>query len=186
MKKLLLVLMLFVFGCGGFQYKIYKMEDSLVSNTRIDKILKSDNEVHAKRYGVRFTIENGKTTKIGLYKIVIGDLGGLQIIHQTQKVRGFAGTLLFPNESSNTWHIIEVRYPKYRGEPYEDRKLSEKTVQKKDLPNPLNIMPNDLFKLVENAITYELGAYMVIYILPKTSFDDIGKLFGFVVKYGGV
>lgn len=185
MKKLLLVLMLFAFGCAGFQYKIYKMEDTIIPNERIDKVLASENGVHAKRYGVRFIIENGQSTKIGLYKIVVGDLDGLQKIHWRNKARGFAGTLLFPNESSDAWQIVEVRYPKYRGEPYEDRKISERTVQKQGLPNPLNIMPNDLFKLVENTITYESGAYMVIYILPEAGLDDIGKLFGFIVKYGG-
>jgi hypothetical protein len=183
MKKLLLVLMLFAFGCTGFQYKAYKLEDKIVPNIKVHKVLKSENEIHAVRYGVRFTIENGQTTKIGLYKIVIGDLDELDKIHGRNKVLGFAGTLLFPNDLSSTWQIIEVRHHQYRGEPYENRKLSERTVQKKDLPNPLNIMPDDLFKLVENAVMYK--SCMIIYILPETSLDDIGRLFGFVVKYGG-
>lgn len=175
--------MLFAFGCAGFQYKAYKLEDSIVPNERIDKVLASENGVHVKRYGIRFIIENGQSIKIGLYKIVKGDLAELQKIHWRNKIRGFAGTLLFPNKSSDTWQVVEFRHPKYRGEPYEDRKLSEKTVQKEDLPNPLNMIPKDLFKLVENAITYKSGVYMVIYIVPETSLDDIGKLFGFVVKY---
>jgi hypothetical protein len=183
MKKLLLVLVLFVFGCAGLPYKSYKLEDNIVPHGRTDKVLVSENGAHAKRYGVRFIFENGQTTKIGLYKIVIGDLDGLLTIHHRNKVKGFAGTLLFPMESSNAWKIVEIRRPKYTGEPHEDRKLSERTVQKKDLPNPLNIIPRELFELIESVVTYDNGAYMIIYILPETSLDDVGKLFGFVVKY---
>jgi len=191
MKKLLLVLVLFVFGCAVLQYKSYKLEDNIVPNERIDKVLASENRVLAKRYGVRFIFENGNTTKIGLYKIVIGEnetldmfgLNGLQRIHQKNRARGFAGTLLVPIESSNAWKIVEVRRPKYTGEPHEDRKLSERVVQKKGLPNPLNIIPIELFERIESVVTYENGAYTVIYIIPETSLDDIGKLFGFIVKY---
>ena len=57
MKKLLLISILFVFGCMGFQYKTYKLEDKIVPNTRVNKVLKSENETHAVRYGVRFTID---------------------------------------------------------------------------------------------------------------------------------
>lgn len=184
MKKLLLVLILFAFGCAGLQYKVYKLEDSINTGDKVDKILESENGVHAKRYGVRYN--SGSDKYIGLYNIVIGDLKGLDKIYRSHKDRGFKGILVFPIKHSNNWKIAKYRYPKYRTELFENRKLSEKIVQKKNLPNPLNIMPNYLFKLVENAVMYEDGKYKVIFIIPETRLDDVEKLFGFVVKYGGI
>ena len=186
MKKLLLIalpFMFFMFGCASIQYKPYKLEDTMVPNTRVNKLLKSKNGVHAKRYGVRFTVINQETTKIGLYSVTVGNLEELLDFHNQNKHYGFKGTLVYPNDDSGDWTVAKYRHYKYKGEPYDDRKLWKKIVQKKDLPNPLNVMPDDLFKLVENMVMYEDGKCKVIYILPETSLDDVGRLFGFVVKY---
>ena len=185
MKKLLLVLMLLAFGCAGLQYKVYKLEDAILPNARVNKLLKSENGIHAKRYGVRFTVSDQEVTKTGLYSIVIGDLEELLEFRAESKYHGFEGVLVYPNDDSGDWTVVKYRYHKYRGEPLNDRKLWAKIVQKKDLPNPLNIMPDDLFKLVENMVMYEDGKCKVIYILPETSLENFGKIFGFVVKYGG-
>lgn len=186
MKKLLLITTLFVFGCAGIQYKAYKLEDEIIPHTRIDKVLKSENGIHIQRYGVRSTFSDQKTVRTGLYKIVIGNPDNLDKIYWKNRARGFQGVLIYQAENSTDWTVAEYRHYKYRGEPYEDRKLSEQVVKKSNLPRPLNLMPPDLLELVEMAIIYKKrGGIMVIYVLPETSLEDVGKMFGFVVKYGG-
>lgn len=181
MKKLILVLAVFVFTCVGFQDNAHGLEDKIIPGTRIDKVLKSKNGVHIKRCGVR--IVSGQAT--GLYKIVIGDINEMRKIFRDSIVLGFAGTLMFPDKFSNNWDIIKYRHKERMGESLKDRKLLDKTIQKKDLPSPLNVIPNDLFGFIEYSVIYKDGEVTIIYMISKTSLDDVDKLFEFVVKYKG-
>ena len=189
MKKILLGLIILIMtGCAGFQFKIYKMEDDIMPYTPVKKVLASENGVYAQRYGVRmFSDDKGDVVRIGLYKIIIGEnLKRLDKIQWLSRSKGFAGTLIYPAKATDDWKITTFRHQNYRGEPYEDRKVSEITVKKENLPNPLNIMPNYLFNLIEFVVMYEnkeYGNFKTIYILPETSLDDVGRVFGFVVKY---
>lgn len=164
-----------------------ELKDDIVPGDSIDKVLKSENGVHVKRYGVRHIVDAEKIERVGIYKIVIGDLDKLTEIYWENRSRGFQGVLVYPQKINSNWTISEFKHRTYRGEPMDDRKLSEVVAEKSVLPRPLNLMPTDLLELVEMSMIYKKrGGIMVIYILPETSLEDVGKIFGFVVKYGGL